>query len=283
MIPDLASLIEPILTISREAGAKVLEIYREDEVKIRSKSDDSPVTCADIAAHEIIGGGLEELTPEIPVLSEESVDVAFETRSSWETFWLVDPLDGTREFIKRSGEFTVNVALIRQHEPILGVIYAPVHEVIYYAWRFGGAFKVKDADPKPQKIYSRPLDETPVRVAGSRSYAVKALQTFLRRLDNYEYVGVGSALKSCLIAEGAIDVYPRLGPTSEWDTAAAQCILEEAGGQLTDIWMSPLRYNTGPSLLNPPFIAFGDDRRNWSEFIPEQFREKERERLRSAR
>lgn len=230
MILDLANLIEPILKISREAGARVREIYGEDDVKIRSKSDDSPVTCADIAAHEIIGGGLGEITPDIPVLSEESLDVAFETRSAWETFWLVDPLDGTREFIKRSGEFTVNVALIRQHEPILGVIYAPVHEVTYYAWRFGGAFKVKDSDARPQKIYSRPLDETPVRVAGSRSYAVKALQTFLRRLDNYEYVGVGSALKSCLIAEGAIDVYPRLGPTSEWDTAAAQCILEEAGG-----------------------------------------------------
>ena len=140
----------------------------------------------------------------------------------------------------------------------------------------------KNLPPKPQKIYSRPLDDTPVRVAGSRSYAVKALQTFLRRLDNYEYVGVGSALKSCLIAEGAIDVYPRLGPTSEWDTAAAQCILEEAGGRLTDIWMSPLRYNTQASLLNPPFIAFGDDRRNWAEYIPESFREKERERLRAG-
>lgn len=283
MVPELATLIDPILKISHEAGEEVLQIYSEDNLKIHAKSDDSPVTCADLAAHRIIGGGLQALTPDIPVLSEESADIAFETRADWKTFWLVDPLDGTREFIKRSGEFTVNVALISEHEPILGVIYAPVHRVMYYAWRYGGAFKIDDSQRAPQKIYSRPLDDTPVRVAGSRSYAVMALQRFLRRLDNYEYVGVGSALKSCLIAEGAIDVYPRLGPTSEWDTAAAQCILEEAGGKLTDIWMSPLRYNTGPSLLNPPFIAFGDDRRDWSDYIPEKFREKERERLRAAR
>ncbi len=276
---ELAKLIDPVLQLALAAGTRILEIYETDDYDVRSKQDDTPVTAADIAAHKIIERGLAKLTPDIPILSEESSHIPFARRRQWDQFWLVDPLDGTREFIRRSGEFTVNVALIRDGEPVLGVIHAPVHAISYCAWRYGGAFKVPGDGAKRQKIYTRPLDETPVRVAGSRSYAVKTLQTFLRRLDNYEYVGVGSALKSCLIAEGAIDVYPRLGPTSEWDTAAAQCILEEAGGQLTDIWMRPLRYNTKSSLLNPPFIAFGDDRRDWSRYIPEQFAERERERI----
>ncbi len=272
MPPDLSSLIEPTLDVVRDASDRILEIYDTD-FEIQSKQDETPITSADIASHETLVAGLSQLTPSIPVLSEESNQIPYSVRSKWSDCWLVDPLDGTREFIKQSGEFTINVALLHEHEPVLGLIYVPVSRICYYAWRNGGAFKLTGSAPTPSKIYTRPIEDDTVRVAGSRSYAVKSLQIFLRRLDNYEYVGVGAALKACLIAEGLVDVYPRFGPTSEWDTAASQCILEEAGGQLTDLQLKPLRYNTKPSLKNPPFIAFGDERRNWGKYIPEHFLE----------
>jgi 3'(2'), 5'-bisphosphate nucleotidase len=272
MHPDLPSLIGPVLEIVRDAGDHILEIYDTD-YEVRQKRDETPLTAADLASHEAIVDGLRKLTPSTPVLSEESTQVPYSVRAKWADSWLVDPLDGTREFIKQSGEFTINVALLREHEPVLGIVYVPVSRIAYYAWRNGGAYKLTPSSPEPTKVYTRPIEDDPVRVAGSRSYAVKSLQIFLRRLDNYEYVGVGAALKSCLIAEGLVDVYPRFGPTSEWDTAAAQCILEEAGGRLTDLRLVPLRYNTKPSLKNPPFIAFGDDRRNWAQYIPEHFQD----------
>ena len=273
MSTELPSLVEPVLAIAQEAGEHILAIY-ETEFEVQEKEDETPVTAADLASNETIVEGLRALTPEIPILSEEANQVPYEIRAGWQRCWLVDPLDGTREFIKQSGEFTVNVALIEGGAPVFGLIYVPVSGVAYYAWRNGGAFKrPPGSNSSHQRIYTRPLGDEPVRVAGSRSYAVKSLQTFLRRLDNYEYVGIGAALKTCLIAEGRIDVYPRLGPTSEWDTAASQCILEEAGGKLTDLQLRPLRYNTHATLQNPPFIAFGDDRRNWSRYIPERFLE----------
>jgi 3'(2'), 5'-bisphosphate nucleotidase len=271
---DLAELAQPVRELAIAAGELILEFYDSD-YEVESKQDQTPVTTADLAAHETIVEGLAELTPDVPVLSEESCNIPYATRSQWHCYWLVDPLDGTREFIKHTGEFTVNLALVGDHRPVLGVIHAPVTRVTYFAWDNGGAYKLGNGNQAPEKIYTRPLEDAPVRVAGSRGYAVKSLQTFLRRLDNYEYVGIGAALKPCLIAEGNVDVYPRLGPTSEWDTAAAQCILEEAGGKLTDLHLRPLRYNTKPSLKNPPFIAFGDDRRNWIRYIPEQFLERE--------
>jgi 3'(2'), 5'-bisphosphate nucleotidase len=269
---DLEALAMSAQQLAWTAGALILGIY-ESDYEIESKHDETPVTTADLAAHDAIVEGLAELTPNVPVLSEESAGIPFATRSRWQHYWLVDPLDGTREFIKHTGEFTVNLALVGNHRPLLGIIHAPVTGVTYFAWNNGGAYKFSDGVDEAHKIYTRPLEDAPVRVAGSRGYAVKSLQTFLRRLDNYEYVGVGAALKPCLIAEGSVDVYPRLGPTSEWDTAAAQCILEEAGGKFTDLHLQPLRYNTKPSLTNPPFIAFGDDRRNWIRYIPEQFLE----------
>jgi 3'(2'), 5'-bisphosphate nucleotidase len=273
MSSDLAALVDPVLAVATKAGERILKIY-ETEFEIHEKDDETPVTAADLAANATIVEGLRDLTPEVPIVSEEDHQVPFETRANWNRCWLVDPLDGTREFIKQSGEFTVNVALIEDQRPVFGLIYVPVSGTVYFAWRNGGAFKRLGRDEAElQRIYTRPLGDDPVRVAGSRSYAVKSLQTFLRRLDNYEYVGIGAALKTCLIAEGRIDVYPRLGPTSEWDTAASQCILEEAGGQITDLHMRPLRYNTRQTLQNPPFIAFGDDRRDWSRYIPERFLE----------
>lgn len=273
MTLQLAELVEPVLAIARAAGERILAIY-ETDFEIEHKSDATPVTAADLASNDTIIQGLLTLTPEIPILSEEASQIPYETRQHWHHCWLVDPLDGTREFIKQSGEFTVNLALVEGHEPVFGLIYVPVSHVAYYGWRNGGAFKRTSASSAlDERIYTRPVGEEPVRVAGSRSYAVKSLQTFLRRLDNYEYVGIGAALKTCLIAEGRIDVYPRLGPTSEWDTAASQCILEEAGGRLTDLHMKPLRYNARKSIQNPPFIAFGDERRNWTRYIPERFLE----------
>ena len=273
MTAQLADLVEPVLTITRAAGERILALY-ETDIEVEQKVDATPVTAADLASNDIIIQGLHALTPDIPILSEEASQVPYETRRHWHRCWLVDPLDGTREFIKQSGEFTVNVALIEGHEPVFGLIYVPVSNVAYFGWRNGGAFKrTATSNAIDERIYTRPVGEEPVRVAGSRSYAVKSLQTFLRRLDNYEYVGIGAALKTCLIAEGRIDVYPRLGPTSEWDTAASQCILEEAGGKLTDLHMKPLRYNARKSIQNPPFIAFGDERRNWTRYIPERFLE----------
>lgn len=266
---QLGSYVEDLCAIAGEAGERLLYYY-ESGYQIRPKGDLSPVTSADLAADRIIGAGLRDLTPRLPVLSEESGQVHYRQRAAWERFWLVDPLDGTREFIKGNGEFSVNIALIEEHTAILGLIYIPVSGDCYFAWRNGGAFKRPAGQPE-QRIYTRPLGGHPIRVAGSRAYAARALQHFLRRLDNYEYEGIGSALKSCLIAEGRFDVYPRLGPTYEWDTAAAQCIIEEAGGQLTDLRLRPLRYNTRESLRNPPFIAFGDDRTDWGRFVPEDF------------
>ena len=267
---NLEQLAAPVREIAEAAAESILEIY-DTAFEINAKQDQTPITEADLVADRVICDGLTGLAPDIPLLSEESASVPFSTRSQWSRYWLVDPLDGTREFIKHSGEFTVNIALVENHRAILGVIHIPVSRACYFGWRNGGAFKLEPGQTHPERIYTRPIEDGPVRVAGSRGYAVKSLQTFLRKLDNYEYVGVGAAIKPCLIAEGRVDVYPRLGPTSEWDTAAAQCILEEAGGQIIDLRRLPLRYNTKASLKNPPFIAFGDERRDWTRYVPEQF------------
>jgi 3'(2'), 5'-bisphosphate nucleotidase len=230
------------------------------------KSDDSPVTAADMAAHHTIVDGLAELTPDIPVLSEESAKIPFEERSQWQKYWLVDPLDGTREFVKRNGEFTVNIALIDNHESVLGVVFAPVTGELYYAERGMGAFK-KSPDSEPHKISSREKTDQSTIIAGSRSHQGDSLIRFLEKLGDYEIIPMGSSLKSCLVAEGRADIYPRLGPTSEWDTAAAQCVVEEAGGVLTTTDMKPMRYNTKDSLLNPHFLVIGDPDFDWTCFL----------------
>lgn len=242
-----------------------MEVYNTD-FDVVQKSDDSPVTAADMAAHHTIVDGLAELTPDIPVLSEESAKIPFEERSQWQKYWLVDPLDGTREFVKRNGEFTVNIALIDNHESVLGVVFAPVTGELYYAERGIGAFK-KFPDSEPQKISSRKKTEQSTIIAGSRSHRGDSLIRFLENLGDYEVIPMGSSLKSCLVAEGRADIYPRLGPTSEWDTAAAQCVVEEAGGVLTTTDMKPMRYNTKDSLLNPHFLVIGDPDFDWVCFL----------------
>jgi 3'(2'), 5'-bisphosphate nucleotidase len=263
--PDPCSLLEPVLAIAEEAGRRILEVYATD-FEVERKEDRSPLTAADLAAHQAIVEGLRSLTPGVPILSEESAHVPFEERARWRDYWLIDPLDGTREFVKRNGEFTVNVALIGDHRPVLGVVCVPVTGVCYYACAGGGAHK-RARDGGTRRLQARGSAPQRLTVAGSRSHAGSSLEAFLGRLGDYELISMGSALKSCLVAEGVADLYPRLGPTSEWDTAAAQCVVEEAGGHVTDTEMQPLRYNTKASLLNPHFFVFGDATRDWSQYL----------------
>jgi len=261
---DLNSLCQSVCDISRQAGLKILEVYNS-HYDIQKKADETPVTTADMLAHKLICQQLTILTPDIPVLSEESTRIPYEIRKSWQRYWLVDPLDGTREFIKHNDEFTVNIALIENTHSILGVIYVPVTNHTYYAWHNGHAYKT-DETGQTQRIFTRRLPTTPV-IAGSRSHATEKLQVYLTKLGHIELRNIGSSLKSCLVAEGQVDLYPRLGLTSEWDTAAAQCIVEQAGGRMVTTNMQPLRYNTKDSLLNPEFFVFGDLSHDWSQYL----------------
>jgi len=262
---NLEYLCNNALSIARIAGRKILDIYKSDYT-VEHKEDNTPLTTADLAADKIIRNALKELTPDIPILTEESEHIPFETRASWNRYWLVDPLDGTREFIKRNGEFTVNIALIENHQSILGVITAPVLDLEYFAWRDGHAYK-KTPHEHATRIKVRRADTQNLVVAGSRSHASDKLKDYLIKLGDVELLSVGSSLKSCMVAEGSVDLYPRLGLTSEWDTAAAQCIVEEAGGYMLQTDLSPMRYNTKASLLNPEFFVFADKQINWSEFL----------------
>ena len=263
---DPDTLLDNVITLAVEAGQAIMDIYAQD-FSVVKKDDLSPLTEADMAAHHIIVAGLEKLTPELPVLSEESAAIPYATRATWHRYWLVDPLDGTREFVKRNGEFTVNIALIENHQPILGVVYVPVTGVCYYARQGQGAYK-KEADSAPEKIHAHPWNGERLIVAGSQSHRSDDFDSFLVNVGNHQVISIGSSLKSCLVAEGKVHIYPRLGLTSEWDTAAAQCIVEEAGGQLTDTALRRLRYNTKESLLNPSFLVFGDARHDWSKYVP---------------
>ena len=267
---NLQRLCLECVSIARDAGAAILTIYNK-VYSVEKKLDGSPLTDADLAAHNLILQGLTALTPDIPILSEESDKPPFAERKQWRTYWLVDPLDGTREFVKGNGEFTVNIALIHQHRSIIGVINVPVTGVDYYAWKDGGSFKSEQKSP-PVKISVKKLNDDKLTVAGSRSHGSEVMQQYMAKLDagnnaKIETLGMGSSLKFCLVAEGRADLYPRLGPTSEWDSAAAHCIVEQAGGYLTKTDMSPLEYNTKDSLLNPFFFVFGDNSHDWSQYL----------------
>jgi len=262
---NLEALCQQVVDIARLAGDKILEVYNS-EYTIQHKEDNTPLTTADLAADEIICNALKALTPEIPILSEESAYIPFETRQQWSRYWLVDPLDGTREFIKRNGEFTVNIALIENHQSILGVINVPVTDTDYYAWKGGHAHK-KTTATDVQIINARTADKKNLVIAGSRSHVSDKLKDYLDKLGTIELLSVGSSLKSCMVAEGSVDLYPRLGLTSEWDTAAAHCIVEEAGGYITQTDGSALLYNTKDCLLNPEFFVFGDKKIPWEKFL----------------
>ncbi len=252
-------------SIAIEAGDAIMQIYDTD-FDVYNKDDKSPLTEADLAADKVINKKLKELTPDIPVLSEESVKIPFSTRQTWETYWLIDPLDGTREFVKRNGEFTVNIALIHKEESHLGVVYAPVTQKTWSAARGLGAFSFTGGNT-PAPIKAKNYDTDNLVAAVSRSHGSDRQQAFIKAINPKETITSGSSIKMCLVAEGVVDLYARLGPTSEWDTGAAQCVVEEAGGQLTTLDMQQLRYNTKESLLNPEFFAFGRNGPNWSDYL----------------
>jgi 3'(2'), 5'-bisphosphate nucleotidase len=262
-----AALLDEVQAIAQRAAAHIMAVYARTFC-VDHKADSSPVTEADLAANAVIVEGLAALTPAWPVLSEEGEPVPFELRQQWRRYWLVDPLDGTREFIKGNGEFTINIALIDAGQPVVGVIHVPVTGDCYFASQGGGAFKqMKGQAAEPIRV--RHWDGGHITIAGSRSYHSENFKALLNNFNARHVLTLGSSLKSCYIAEGRADLYARLGPTGEWDTAAAQCILEEAGGRMTDLELNPLRYNRKESLINPPFLAFGDGRHDWRRYLPE--------------
>jgi 3'(2'), 5'-bisphosphate nucleotidase len=263
---DLAALARGCCGIARTAGAAIMRVYAS-EFSVERKDDNSPLTQADLAAHRAIVDGLHVLTPQIPVLSEESAEqAAWDVRRQWVRYWLVDPLDGTREFVKRNGEFTVNIALIEDHRPTLGVVFAPVMNEMYWAWRGGDAWFDDSAERRNIQLRSHKRRD-PLIVAGSRSHADARLLTALGKLGPHELKALGSSLKFCRAASGEVDLYIRYGLTSEWDTAAGQCVLEQAGGRVQTMDGAPLRYNTKESLLNPDFLACGDPSVDWPALI----------------
>jgi len=266
MLSNAERFINPTIEVARLAGKKITEIYHS-KFTVTQKADHSPVTDADLAANQIIIDGLMKFAPDIPTISEESDPVSFGTRTHWKQYWLIDPLDGTKEFIKHRDEFTVNIALIRNHTPILGIVQIPTQDICYFATQGAGAFK-KTGDGMPVRIKTNKTDHANFSViVGNHVTDSRTLDAFRREIGPHQISRVGSSLKTCLIAEGKADVYPRFGPTSEWDTAAAQCIIEEAGGKLTDMMLRPLRYNTKDSFLNPYFISFGNAKKDWANIL----------------
>ncbi len=253
--------LDQLLEISRRAGEVILEVYAGD-FSIVEKADSSPLTQADLAAHHLICAALADIDPDTPVLSEESAEIPFSERRQWQEYWLVDPLDGTKEFVNRNGEFTVNIALILDHAPVMGMVHVPVSGKTYFGARGIGAF-CRDGQKDAKVISCRQPAAKPMVVVGSRSHANPDLEKRLDAIGPYRLISMGSSLKFCLVAEGKADFYPRLGPTSEWDTAAAQAVVEAAGGQVTTLDGQALSYNTKESLLNPEFLVFGDSGRDW--------------------
>jgi len=258
---NLEQEFEQLVDICRRAGLAILEWY-DGDMGITQKADDSPLTKADLASHELINEALTRLWPEIPVLSEESADIPWETRKSWQQYWLVDPLDGTKEFINRNGEFTVNIALIRDHQPVMGIVHVPVTDISYFGARDAGAWK-QHSNSAASAIEVRQPTAEPMMIVGSRSHANPELASQLNKLGAHELISMGSSLKFCHVAEGLADFYPRLGPTCEWDTAAAQAVVEAAGGQVVKIDGSPLGYNSKEVYLNPHFFVYGDPAIEW--------------------
>ena len=245
-------MIEKIIGIAKKAGAEIMEVY-SGEISVEYKDDRSPLTLADRRSHRVIEKGLKELAPEIPVISEEGALVDYSVRKDYARFWLVDPLDGTKEFIKRNGEFTVNIALIEGDLPVLGVIYAPAKGLLYYAGKGTGAFKEVD------RLQARPIvSELPpghgIRAVVSRSHPSAEIEEFLKGYSVASSVEAGSSLKFCLVAEGSADLYPRFGETWEWDTAAGHAIASEAGAVVTLPDSGELTYNK-ENLKNPGFIV----------------------------
>ena len=264
---DPRSLVEPIVALAQDAGRAILEVYSTD-FDVQSKDDASPLTQADLASHRWIDAGLRSLTPDIPIISEESGLPGFDERSQWKRYWLVDPLDGTKEFVNRNDEFTVNIAPIENHRPILGVVYVPVLDRTYIGCEGLGAQR-RDGDGAPTAIQVTKSSKVPVRVVGSRSHRSESVDRYLEKIGDVDMVPMGSSLKFCVIAEGGADLYPRLGLTSEWDTAAAQAVVEQAGGRVVTLDGKPMKYNTKENILNPHFFVVGAADRDWLALLPD--------------
>ncbi len=244
-----------IVSLAEKAGEAIMVVYQKKDFGTTYKEDQSPLTEADMAAHYVIMDGLKTLTPELPALSEESKSVSYTLRRAWEAYWLIDPLDGTKEFVKRSDQFTVNIALVKSGVPVLGVVHAPALNLTYYGAKNLGVFK-KVIGKKAVPISVSDDRSRVLKIAGSLSHGKEALEAFLKKIGPHELVRMGSSLKLCLVAEGAVDFYPRFGRTMEWDTAAAQAIVTEAGGSVTDASGKSLQYNK-PDLANPHFFVRG--------------------------
>jgi len=257
----MKSLIDPVVALAIDAGQEILEVYASD-FEVQRKDDNSPLTQADLAAHHCIVAGLESLTPGMPIISEESGLPDFEERSQWDRYWLIDPLDGTKEFVNRNGEFTVNIALIDNQRPVFGVVHVPVQGQTYLGCEGHGAER-RDPDGSVKSIRVAATSASPVRVVGSRSHRGASLDAYLRSLGECDMIPMGSSLKFCVIAEGGADLYPRLGLTSEWDTAAAQAVVEQAGGSVVTLDGKPMKYNTKENILNPFFFVIGAADRDW--------------------
>lgn len=263
--------MEALLALVEQAGKAIMDIYSQD-FEVQTKSDDSPLTQADLAAHRILESGLQELAPGIPVFSEEGVAPDYAERQTWGRYWLIDPLDGTKEFVSRNGEFTVNVALIEQHRAVLGFVGVPARNVLFWgdvnsgqAWR-----RQQGATTSIRTRHYRASE--PLVVVASRNHGGERLERYLEaiatRFGPVDRTPVGSSLKLCILAEGKADLYPRLGLTSEWDIAAAHAVLAAAGGDLWAADGAPMRYNAKESVLNPEFIAVGDATFGWREKLP---------------
>jgi 3'(2'), 5'-bisphosphate nucleotidase len=252
---DLPALAEALLPVVAAAGEAIMAVY-DGTFAVERKQDNSPLTLADLESQRIIIAGLQRITPEIPILSEESAAAPWAERQTWRQLWVVDPLDGTREFVQRNGEFTVNIALVVDHEPLFGVILAPAQGLLYWGGAGVGAFTQHRGAVRARIQCAAP--QRPLRVVGSRSHASAQTEEYLKQVGPYVLTGVGSSLKFCLLAQGDADLYPRFGPTSEWDTAAGQALLEAAGGQVTRFDGHRLRYNCRESILNGDFVAFSD-------------------------
>jgi 3'(2'), 5'-bisphosphate nucleotidase len=264
--PDLLELAKDVAI---EAGKAVLEVYEKRDFDAYQKDDDSPVTSADYLANDIINKRLSEATPDIPILSEENKHASLDERKHWARYWLIDPIDGTQEFIARSGDFAVNIALIENNEPAIGVIFWPPGQSMYYAQKGKGAFKSTPEGDKPISV--RKLTDpksSVVMIAISRRQSREKVLNRMCTKRIYNMLPLGScSLKACFIAEGKADIFMRIGITGEWDTGASQCIVSEAGGSITTANFEPLTYNRRHSLENPDFVVMGDQRVPWQDIV----------------
>ncbi len=263
----LSKLLESVKQTAREAGQHLWQLYQSGDFVAEQKADTSPVTTADLAANALIIDRLSDLTPDIPIISEEATILPLAQRQHWPRYWLIDPMDGTQEFVARSGDFAVSIALVEHGWPALGVIYWPKEDILYYATRGHGSFKQQRNLINRMQVHQHQQGEV-LRIAVSRRQPLQPIVALLSERQSVEYIPLGScSLKSCLVAEGKADCYLRLGPTGEWDTGAVHIIVEEAGGKILDSQFAPLSYNQRETLANPDFMVIGQAELPWRELI----------------